>query len=138
MPTIKRFEDLECWTAGRSLRRAVYRLTRKPEFTKDYPLVSQVRRASFSFTANIVEGFERNGNREFIHFLTIAKGSAGEIRDHLYTALDEGYITQDEFQQTYALAESTGRLVGGFIGYLQRSAMAGTKFVASPTRNPKP
>ena len=80
MPTIKRFEDLECWVAGRTLKRAVYRLTRKPEFTQDYPLISQVRRASFSVTANIVEGFERNGNREFVHFLTIAKGSAGEIR----------------------------------------------------------
>ena len=138
MPTIKRFEDLECRAAGRTLKRAVYRLTRKPGFTKDYPLISQIRRASFSVTANIVEGFERNGNRELIHFLTIAKGSAGEIRDHLYTALDEGYVTQDEFQETYALADSTGRLIGGFISYLQRSDMAGTKFVASPTRNPKP
>jgi len=88
----------------------VYRLTRKPEFTKDYPMVSQIRRASFSVTANIVEGFERNGNREFVHFLTIAKGSAGEIRDHLYTALDEAYISQKEFEETYAIAETSGRL----------------------------
>jgi len=110
MPTIKRFEDSECRRAGRTLKREVYRLTRRPEFTKDYPMVSQIRRASFSVTANIVEGFERNGNREFVHFLTIAKGSAGEIRDHLYTALDEAYISQKEFEETYAIAETSGRL----------------------------
>lgn len=132
MPTIKRFEDLECWLAGRDLRRAVYRLTRKPEFTKDYPLVSQIRRAAFSVTSNIVEGFERNGNREFIQFLAISKGSAGEIRDHLYTALDENYITQAEFDQTYRVAEEAGRLTGGFMSYLQRSSMTGSKFATKP------
>ena len=138
MPTIKRFEDLECWTAGRALRRAVYRLTRKSDFVKDYPLVSQIRRAAFSVTSNIVEGFERNGNREFIQFLAVAKGSAGEIRDHLYTALDEGYITQPEFDETYRLAEETGRLVGGFMRYLQQSGMTGSKFSPAQPRNSKP
>jgi four helix bundle protein len=138
MPTIKRFEDLECWLAGRSLRQAVYRLTRKPEFAKDYPLVSQTRRAAFSVTSNIVEGFERNGNREFIQFLAVAKGSAGEIRDHLYTALDENYITQAEFDQTYRVAEEVGRLIGGFMSYLQHSSMTGSKFATHTPRPPKP
>ena len=138
MPTIRRFEDLECWAAGRALRRAIYRLTRKTDFLKDYPLVSQIRRAAFSVTSNIVEGFERNGNREFIQFLSIAKGSAGEIRDHLYTALDEGYITQPEFAETYRMAEEAGRLIGGFMRYLQQSEMTGTKFPSPKTRNSKP
>jgi four helix bundle protein len=138
MPTIRRFEDLECWIAGRALRRGVYRLTRNSEFVRDYPLVSQIRRAAFSVTSNIVEGFERNGNREFIQFLAVAKGSAGEIRDHLYTALDEGYITQLEFDEAYRLAEEAGKLLGGLMRYLQQSGMAGTKFTPAQTRNPKP
>lgn len=137
MSTIRRFEDLECWVAGRVLRRAVYRLTRQAEFAKDYPLVSQVRRAAFSVTSNVVEGFERNGNREFIQFLAIAKGSAGEIRDHLYTAFDEGYITQLEFDETYRLAEDAGKLIGGLMRYLQQSGMAGTKFSSAKPRTPE-
>jgi four helix bundle protein len=138
MSTIKRFEDLECWSVGRTSKREVYRLTRNPEFTKDYPRISQIQPASFSVTANIVEGSERNGNREFIHFLAIANGSTGETRDHRNTALDENYISQEEFRQAHAIAESVGRLIGGFINYLQPSNVAGTKFVASPTRNPNP
>lgn len=93
---------------------------------------------SVSVTSNIVEGFERNGNREFIQFLSIFKGSAGEIRDHLYTALDENYVTPIEFDHTYQLAVETGRLLGGFVGNLQRTNMAGSKFAANLTRNSKP
>ena len=137
MPTVRKFEDLACWATGRALRRAVYRLTRKAKFVTDYPLVSQIRRAAFSVTSNIVEGFERNGNREFIQFLAVAKGSAGEIRDHLYTALDEGYITQLEFAETYRLAEDAGKLLGGLMRYLQQSGMAETKFTSAKPRNPE-
>jgi four helix bundle protein len=142
MATIKRFEDLDCWQAGRTLKRKVYNLTRKHEFSRDLPLVSQIRRASSSVTANIVEGFERNGNREFTNFLSISKGSCGEIKDHLYTALDENYITRPEFDHCYSLANEAGRLIGGFMRYLEQSEMKGAKFIArtrgSKTPNPEP
>ncbi len=141
MATIKRFEDLDSWRAGRTLKQSVYTLTRKPEFSRDLPLVSQIRRAASSITANIVEGFERNGNREFISFLSISKGSCGEIKDHLYTALDENYITRPEFDHCYRLADEAGRLVGGFMRYLEQSEMKGPKFFdrkqGSRTPNPK-
>jgi four helix bundle protein len=93
MPTIQRFEDIEAWKSGRKLRHEVYRLTRLKMFSADFALVSQIRRAAISVTSNIAEGFEREGNREFIQFLSQAKGSAGEIQDQLYAALDEGYIS---------------------------------------------
>jgi four helix bundle protein len=137
MATANRFEDLDCWQAGRKLKRSVYRLTRKAEFSRDTPLVSQIRRAAFSVTANIVEGFERSGNKEFIQFLAISKGSAGEIKDHLYTALDENYITQTEFEEAYRLADEAGRLSGGFMRYLEHSEMKGSKFASRPKPAPQ-
>jgi four helix bundle protein len=128
MATIERFEDLECWKSGRRLRQAAYRFTRLKPFTTDYALVGQIRRAAQSVTANIAEGFEREGNREFIQFLAQAKGSVGEVKDELYTALDEHYITQADFDSAYALAEDTTRLIGGFMSYLRRAESTGSKF----------
>jgi four helix bundle protein len=137
MPTIERFEDLQCWQSGRILKRMLYRLTRKDLVAKDRDLVSQVRRAAFSVTSNISEGFERGGNRELVQFLATSKGSLGEIKDHLYTAIDEAYITQTDFDETYRATEETARLVGGFMSYLQRSEMTGPKFASRATRSSK-
>src|SRR5262245_50847844 len=105
MATIERFEDLECWRSGRQLRQFDYRFTRTIPFAADYALVGQIRRAAQSVTSNIAEGFEREGNREFVQFLSQAKGSVGEVKDHLYTALDERYITQSDFDHAYRIAE---------------------------------
>ncbi len=128
MATLERFEELQCWKTGRKLRQLAYRHTRSPIFAADRSLVDQVRRAAQSVTANIAEGFEREGNREFVQFLSIAKGSVGELKDELYTALDEGYLSQSDFEATYAIAEDTTRLIGGLIGYLRRAEMTGSKF----------
>jgi four helix bundle protein len=128
MPTIERFEDLKCWQAGRQLKRVAYQLSRKTAFSSDRDLVSQIRRAVQSVTANIAEGFEREGNREFLQFLSQAKGSAGETKDHLYTALDENYIDQIEFDNAYKLADDTTRLIGGFMSYLRTASSGGSKF----------
>lgn len=95
-------------------------------------MVGQIRRAAQSVTANIAEGFEREGNREFIQFLAQAKGSVGEVKDELYTALDEKYITQVDFDTAYALAEDTTRLIGGLMSYLRRAESTGSKFKRTP------
>ena len=127
MGTIKRFEDLECWQAGRRATRALYQLTRKSGFQNDRDLVRQIRRAAVSVTSNIAEGFERDGNKEFINFLSIAKGSAGEIRSQLYVALDEAYISQDEFDQSIELILETSNKTAGLRNYLQKSELKGLK-----------
>src|SRR5713101_844184 len=101
MSAIKRFEDIEAWQKGREFKQRIYRFTKSGEFAKDFALRGQIRRAVISVTANIAEGFERGGNREFIQFLSNAKGSCREVRDHLYTALDESYVTKDEFRMAY-------------------------------------
>ncbi|MEX2044805.1 MAG: four helix bundle protein [Opitutus sp.] len=131
--TIERFEDLECWKRGRKLKQLLYRYTRMRNFSWDHALVNQVRRAAQSVTANISEGFEREGNREFIQFLSQSKGSVGELKDHLYTALDEHYITQTEFDAAYRLAEDATNLLGGLMSYLRRAGNLGSKFKRPPT-----
>src|SRR5436190_20087486 len=125
MARIDRFEDIEGWKKGRELRQLVYGFTRRGEFAKDFSLRDQIRRSAQSVTSNIAEGFERGGNREFIQFLSDAKGSCGEVRDQLYTALDENYMTQQEFDQLYVLTLEISRLISGFMKYLQHSDLRG-------------
>ena len=134
MSAIKRFEDIEAWRKGRELKQRVYRLTKSGEFAKDFALRDQVRRAVISVAANIAEGFERGGNKEFVQFLSNAKGSCGEVRDHLYTALDESYLTKQQFDAAYDDALQVSRMISGFIDYLQRSELRGHKFTTRGQR----
>lgn len=128
MATITRFEDIEAWQLGRELKRSVYAASKLGEFAKDYALKDQIRRAAMSITANIAEGFERDGNREFIQFLSTSKGSCGELQDHLYTALDESYLTQAQFDALYAQATQVAGKTGAFMNYLRRTEIRGRKF----------
>jgi four helix bundle protein len=97
-------------------------------FARDFGLRDQIRRAAVSVMSNIAEGFDRGGNREFIQFLYIAKGSAAEVQAQLYVAFDAGYLKQEHFQQSYELAGDTSRLIGGFIRYLKtRDSQPGTR-----------
>ncbi len=128
MPTIKRFEDIEAWKKARELTREVYRNSKVGPFSKDFGLRDQIRRAAVSVMSDIAEGFERGGNKEFMQFLAIAKGSVGEIESQLYVALDENYIDENEFVSLKRLAGSTKRLIGGLLGYLRHSGMKGVKY----------
>lgn len=132
MATITRFEDIEAWQLGRELKQAIYTASKKGDFAKDFPLRDQIRRAAISVTANIAEGFERGGNREFVQFLSTSKGSCGELQDHLYTAVDEGYLTQPEFHRLYDQAATVGAKVGAFMKYLQTTEIRGQKFQGRP------
>ena len=136
MATIRRFEDIEAWQKARALTQAVYACSASGTFAKDFGLRDQMRRAAVSIMANIAEGFERGGSAEFSHFLSVAKGSAGEVEAHLYVALDQRYVTQAQFEELRELAASAKRLIAGFMEYLKRSAVRGQKFKQSSlTRN---
>jgi four helix bundle protein len=117
---ISRFEDFEIWKLSIKITRDVYDLTAKRDFSKDYGLRNQLRRAIISTSSNIVEGFEKNNNNEFIRFLKIAKGSVGEARNQIYIALTVGYISKEEFFKVNKELENLAQQIGGFIVYLER------------------
>lgn len=122
MPKIQRFEDVEAWKKARVLTRRVYELTRSGEVARDFAFRDQIRRAALSIMLNIAEGFERvSGDKDLRHFLSIAKGSAGEVRGALYVGLDCGYLSQPDFDELTRLSEDVARLLSGFITYLQSS-----------------
>lgn len=140
MATFRRFEDMEVWLQARHLTKDVYSITRHNTFSKDFSLCDQIRRASVSIMSNIAEGFERDGTREFIQFLSIAKGSCGEVKTHLYVAFDQMYITEQDFQRLYSTANSIGSMIGKLIIYLQKSGIKGSKYkvdMKPETRNKK-
>lgn len=112
MAKIEQFEEIIAWQKARELTVMIYRDFRD---NRDFSLRDQIQRASNSVMANIAEGFERKSNKEFIQFLYIAKGSVGEVRSFVYTALDLGYITQSEFDDVHKKCVEISRLLSGFI-----------------------
>ena len=128
MARIEKFEDVESWKAAREVAKLIYFVSSTGNFSKDFALVNQVRRASVSVLSNIAEGCERSGNKEFLNFLAIAKGSRGEVRAQLYVAFDQNYINETEFREITEKLLETSRLISGFMKYLQHSEMRGEKF----------
>ncbi len=128
MSAFQRFEDIEAWQKARELTKAIYALSNDGQFSRDFGLRDQIRRASVSIMSNIAEGFGRGGNKEFIQFLSTAKGSASEVQAQLYVALDAGYINQDQFQKLYSETEATARMIAGLLRYLQNSDYKGAKY----------
>jgi len=120
---IIKFEDLKIWQLALKITREIYDITSKKEFSRDFSLKEQIRRAIISVSSNIVEGFEKNNNNEFIRFLKIAKGSIGEVRNQLYIALAVNYITQDEFNKLNEQLINLANQVGKFISYLQKQKL---------------
>ena len=102
-------------------------MTRSVNFSKDYSLVDQIRRACISILSNIAEGFERGRRPEFHQFLVVAKGSCGEIRSQLYLALDAGYLDNDTFQSLHKMARELGKIIGGLALAVRSQRDAGKK-----------
>ena len=97
----KKFEEIEAWKLARELAKEIYQLTRTAGFAKDWGLKDQIQRAAVSIGSNIAEGFGRRGNKEFVKFLWIAKGSAAEVQSQLYTAVDLSLVAKEQFDSLY-------------------------------------
>lgn len=128
MARIERFEDIESWKVAREAVNLVYEATNSEKFRRDFALCDQIRRAAISIPSNIAEGFERDGNKEFLQFLAVAKGSCGEVRTQLYVALDQNYVDQAVFDRIYERLLTTSRLISGMMRYLRQSELRGSKF----------
>ena len=123
--TIKRFEDIQGWQEARKLTNMVFEISDKRLFSKNYRLRDQIQGAAISSMANIAEGFDCDTDPEFIRFLSYAFRSATEVQSHLYVALDQYFISQEEFDQIYNKATETKNLIGGFMRYLRTSPRDG-------------
>lgn len=119
MAAISRFEDIEAWKTARRLTSSIYSHSNLTGFNKDFGLRDQIRRASVSVMSNIAEGFESRTDVQFVNYLGMARASAGEVRAQLYVALDQKYITEEQFMETYATAETCARQIANFIKYLE-------------------
>ncbi|MBR1557080.1 MAG: four helix bundle protein [Prevotella sp.] len=128
MPTPKDFEELAIFQMARELSKRIYQPTLRGDFKHDSRFVQQIRAAAGSIMDNIAEGFERNGNKEFINFLYIAKGSCGEVRSQLIRANDVGYLTTGEFNQLYTDCRKLSAGIMKFINELKSSDMSGAKY----------
>lgn len=116
--SIQSFEEIEGWQLARELTKHVYSVAMRGTFAKDFGLRDQITRASGSAMHNIAEGFDGGSNAEFIKFLRYSQRSCSEVQSQLYVALDQAYISQDEFETIYEQAAKTHSKVGGFIRYL--------------------
>ena len=128
MASIEKFEDIEAWQKARELTREIYRISNQGSFARDFGLRDQIRRAAVSIMSNIAEGFGRGGNKEFIQFLSTAKGSASEVQAQLYVALDAEYITKEQFQKIYSRTEEISRMIGGLLRYFRNNDFKGSKY----------
>jgi len=117
---ITRFEDIESWQLARELCKLVYKKVRNHNFAKDYGLKDQICRASVSVMSNIAEGFNAGSNAEFKRFLSYAQRSCAEVQAHLYVALDQQYISKEDFTKLYEFTNKTSSKIGAFIKYLKQ------------------
>ncbi|MEI6127529.1 MAG: four helix bundle protein [Pseudomonadota bacterium] len=122
-----RFEDIEAWQDARKLVEHIYRISSMELLSKDYGFKDQLQRAGVSIMSNIAEGFEREGNKEFIQFLFIAKASAGEVRSLLYVASDLQYLDSETFNMLENIAVVISKKISGLIKYLKTSPFKGSK-----------
>ena len=128
MAKITKFEDIESWKRARRFTNEIYKITGSGNFSKDFGLRDQIRRAAISILSNIAEGFERGGDNEFLQFLSVAKGSCGEARAQLYIALDQNYISNTQFEVLSNAATEVGQLISGLMKYLRQSSLRGSKY----------
>jgi four helix bundle protein len=129
MAIIRTFEEIEVWQKARILCQKIFAVTEHGRFARDFRLKDQINGSSGSIMDNIAEGFGRGGTREFLLFLSYARGSSDETRSQLYRALDRGYIDKETFEALKGDAMEVGKMITGFMSYLQKTDIKGAKFL---------
>jgi four helix bundle protein len=129
MATFQRLEDIRVWRLAMHLVDRIYFVSEIEPFRKDSILRNQIRRAVVSISSNIAEGFQRDGNKEFTQFLSLAKGSAGEVISQLYIAHRQHYLDAVAFEELKASTNQTIHMIGKLMEYLRKSPLKGRKFV---------
>jgi len=133
MATLNRFEDLKIWQDARSFNKNLFNVLLLVDDVKFGYLKNHLFKTSGSIMDNIAEGFEREGNKEFIQFLYYSKGSAGEIKSQLYRAFDLNLINEVNFEDLTNQLVNISSQLSLFIKYLKKSEFKGSKFKESST-----
>ena len=119
---------MEVFQKARQLCVAIYKITNEAPFKGDVRFVQQIRAAAGSIMDNIAEGFERDGNKEFVNFLYIAKGSCGEVRSQIVRATDVNHIDSETAKSLYQDCMEISKLLAAFISSIKKSGMKGRKY----------
>jgi four helix bundle protein len=135
MATFQKFEEIISWQKARELNNKIGALIDMGIFKSNFRLINQIEGSAGSIMDNIAEGFERSGNKEFIQFLYIAKGSSDELRSQLYRAIDRKYIDQKLFDELYVSVVEISILIQKLINYLYQSEIKGTKYKIKTVAN---
>ena len=138
MASVERFEDLRIWQMARELCKEIYLHTEKKPWKTDSRFVQQIRAAAGSVMDNIAEGFERDGNKEYIQFLYIAKGSCGEVRSQIIRASDVGLLASEDYIKLYNDCISLNKGISAFIRRLKTSSVSGIKYLKTESSPLKP
>ena len=128
MSKIDRIEDILVWQKAKSLTVEIYKASNHGNFARDFGLRDQIRRAAVSIPSNIAEGFGRGGNREFLQFLSIAKGSLFELKTQLIIANEIGYLDNEIFIKISNDSDVVGKMLTSFMNYLSNSDIKGIKY----------
>lgn len=128
MSKIDKIEDLLAWSNSMDLVKEVYLVTAKGKLSKDFTLCNQIRKSAISIPSNIAEGFGRGGNKEFVNFLSIAKGSTYELKTQLMIANQIGFINNEILKQLTEKTDTISKIITGLIQYLQKSEKKGPKY----------
>jgi four helix bundle protein len=125
--TIRKFEDLDVWKNARELCRKIREVINTTDLVKEYSMKNQILGSSGSVMDNIAEGFERDGNKEFIQFLYISKGSLGETRSQIHRCFDSGYLSEFRYNDLINDCQNLSGQISNLITYLQKSDIQGLK-----------
>jgi len=116
------YRKIKAWQLADDLTVAVYQVTKDFPREELYSLTSQLRRASYSVPANIVEGASRNSKKDYLHFLYIARGSLNEARYFIHLATRLEYLGQDVSAGLEARAAEVSRTLAGLIRAVEKEA----------------
>jgi four helix bundle protein len=128
IPFMDDFTQFDAFERCREFARGIARHLNHGAFSKDPVLATALRKTLLSIYSNFGEGFERDGNREFVQFVSVAKGSIGETRAQLIYALDIGCLNPETFSELDQLGKSAATCLGGLIRHLNNSSFRGRKF----------
>lgn len=126
---VAKFEDLEIWQEARDLCRIVYEVSSNGPFWQDFKFRDQIRASSGSIMDNIAEGFDRGGNKEFMQFLSVSRGSCAEVRSQSYRAFDVKHLTKEKLDELLKRTDTLSRKIHNLMQHLKNSDIKGPKYL---------